>query len=263
MPIVENDGISLYYETDGPTGHDTVTFIGDVAFGAWQWGWQHAAVAGPFESLVWDVRGTGRSSAPDGPYSVAELAGDLEAVLADHGVRKAHLVGAGFGGMIALHYAKRFSRAKTLTLIGTAASGSRIDPDVENRLLAEKTPGALYESLRPVVSEAVFADGLDEVVEWRLADDADLPAQRAQFAAMETFDVSDSLYEITTPALVVHGSDDRVVPVDAGKSLADGLPRGELRTFEGAPHLVHVERSKAVNDELLDFLAANAAKTLD
>ncbi|GKZ15076.1 alpha/beta hydrolase [Haladaptatus sp. T7] len=263
MPFADNDGLSLYYETDGSANHDTVAFIGDAAFGAWQWGWQHAAVAGPFESLVWDNRGTGRSDAPEGPYSVAAMAGDLDAVLADHGVRKAHLVGAGLGGMVALHYAKQFSRAKTLTLIGTAASGSRIAPEVREELLAEKTPDALHESLRPVVSEAAFAAGLEDVVEWRLDDDAELPAQRAQFAALDGFDVSDSLYEITTPALVIHGTDDRVVPVDAGTELANGLPRGELRTFEDAPHLVHVERSKEVNDELLDFIAANAENTFD
>ncbi|KZN25256.1 3-oxoadipate enol-lactonase [Haladaptatus sp. R4] len=263
MPFAEHDGTSIYYETDGSSKHDTVAFVGDAAYGAWQWGWQHAAVTGPFESLVWDHRGTGKSDAPDGPYSVAEMAGDLDAVLADHGVRKAHLVGAGLGGMVALHYAKQFSRAKTLTLIGTAADGSSLAPDVRDRLLAEKTPDALHESLRPAVSEEAFAAGLEDVVEWRLADDASLPAQRAQFAALEAFDVSDELYEITTPAIVCHGTDDRVIPVEAGKELADGLPRGELVTFEDAPHLVHVEHSKAVNDALLDFLARHVDETFD
>ncbi len=263
MPFAEHDGISLHYETDGSSKHDTVAFVGDAVYGAWQWGWQHAAVAGPFESLVWDHRGTGKSDAPDGPYSVAEMAGDLDTVLADHGVRKAHLVGAGLGGMIALHYAKEFSRAKTLTLIGTAAAGSRLTAGVRERLLAEKTPEALHESLRPAVSDEAFSAGLEDVVEWRLADDASLPAQRAQFAALEGFDVSDELYEITTPTLVCHGTDDRVISVEAGEDLADGLPRGELQTFEDAPHLVHVEHSKAVNDALLDFLDAHADATFD
>ncbi len=269
MPFADHDGVSLYYETDGSAKHDTVAFIGDVAYGAWQWGWQHAAVAGPFESLVWDHRGTGKTNVPDGSdasdgsYSVAEMAGDLDAVLAHHGVRKAHLVGAGLGGMVALHYAKGFSRAKTLTLIGTAAAGSQLAPGMRDELLAEKTADALHESLRPVVSEEAFAAGVEDVVEWRLTDDAALPAQRAQFAALEGFDVSEKLYEITTPALVCHGTDDRVIPIEAGSKLADGLPRGELQTFEDAPHLVHVEHSKAVNDALLTFLAEHTDKTFD
>jgi 3-oxoadipate enol-lactonase len=260
MPSVEHDGVSLYYEADGPAGHDTVAFVGDVGYGAWQWGWQHAAVAGPFESLVWDNRGTGRSDAPDGSYTVGEMAGDLNAVLSDHGARKAHLVGAGLGGMIALRYAIKHSRAKTLTLVGTSPGGLRFgtSPDVRDRLLAEKTPEALRKSLRPVVSREMFEAGLEEVVEWRLADDAALPAQRAQFAAVDSFDVSDRLYEITTPTLVLHGTADRVFPVEGGRALAEGLPRADLREFEDAPHLVHVERSKEVNDELLAFLEAHA-----
>ncbi|WP_266079097.1 alpha/beta fold hydrolase [Haladaptatus caseinilyticus] len=262
MPFAEHGGVSLYYETDGPTKHDTVAFIEDVGYGAWQWGWQHAAIAGPFESLVWDDRGTGRSDAPIGPYSVSEMAADLDAVLADHSLRKVHLVGAGLGGMIALQYAMNYSRAKTLTLIGTAAAGSRLSPGVRDELLAEKTPDALHESLRPVVSENAYKTGLEDLVEWRLEDDASLDAQRAQFEAMERFDVSDNLYEITIPSLIIHGTDDGVFPVDAGQELADGLPRGELRTFEDAPHLVHIERSKEVNDELLEFLEANAETTI-
>ncbi|GAA0224605.1 alpha/beta fold hydrolase [Haladaptatus pallidirubidus] len=263
MPVAEHDGVSLYYETDGTASNDTVAFIEDTGYGAWQWGWQHAAIAGPFESVVWDNRGTGRSDAPDGPYSISQMVSDLDAVLTDHNCRKAHLVGAGLGGMVALQYATDYSRAKTLTLIGTAADGSRLSPKVRDRLLVEKTPDALHESLRPVVSEEAFDAGLEDLVEWRLEDDAALDAQRAQFEAVESFDVSDSLFEITTPTLVLHGTEDEVFPVEAGRELASGLPRGDLREFDGAPHLVHIERSKEVNDELLEFLEANADETFE
>ncbi|WP_458207477.1 alpha/beta fold hydrolase [Haladaptatus sp. NG-SE-30] len=264
MPFAEHDGVSLYYEVDGPKSHDTVAFIEDAGYGAWQWGWQHAAIAGPFESLVWDNRGTGRSDAPAGPYTIAELAGDLDAVLADHGARKAHLVGAGLGGMVALQYAREYTRAKTLTLIGTSPGGEQfgIDSDVREQLLTEKTPEALHESLRPVVSSEAFEAGLEDVVEWQLADDASPDAQHAQFAAMDAFDLRDHLFEITTPTLVLHGTADRVFSVDGGRALAEGLPRGDLREFEDAPHLVHVERSKDVNDELLGFLEAHADGTV-
>ncbi|WP_049969409.1 alpha/beta fold hydrolase [Haladaptatus cibarius] len=263
MPVAEHDGVSLYYETDGTANHDTVAFIEDIGYGAWQWGWQHAAVAGPFESLVWDNRGTGRSDAPNGPYSVSQMAGDLDSVLADHNLRKAHLVSAGLGGMVALQYAKKYSRAKTLTLIGTSADGSELQTEVREQLLAEKTPDELHESLRPVVSEEAFDAGLENLVEWRLEGDAELDAQRAQFDAMANFDVSDTLYQITTPTLVLHGSEDEVFPVEAGRKLANGLPRGDLREFEGAPHFVHIEHSKEVNDELLQFLEANADETFE
>ncbi|MFC6731343.1 alpha/beta fold hydrolase [Haladaptatus sp. GCM10025893] len=121
MDVTTTDGTTLFAQAAGDG--ETVTFVGDAGYGAWQWGWQHAALTGPFETLVYDHRGVGRSEKPPGPYSVEQLADDLEAVLSAHGARKTHLVGAGLGGMVALDYARRYARARTLTLLGTAARG--------------------------------------------------------------------------------------------------------------------------------------------
>ena len=73
------------------------------------------------------------------------------------------------------------------------------------------------------------------------------------FDAMAEFDASDSLYEITIPALVCHGADDRVIPAADGRLLADGLPKGEFEEFPGE-RLFYVERSREVNDSLVGFL---------
>lgn len=254
MPTARNDGISLYYETDG-TG-ETVAFVPDLGFGAWQWGWQHAALAGPYEALVFDQRGTGRSDAPSGPYSVEGLADDLEAVLADHGTRNAHLVGAGLGGMVALQYAREYSRAETLALIATSPGGPRATLPREPReeLFAPPDgPAALRKSLDALFSDS-FLDAQSEVaegiVEWRAEGDADRGGWEAQNGAFEAFDASDWLYEVTIPALVVHGGADRVVPVENARLLADGLPRADLATYEGTGHGVWIERSRPVNDRL-------------
>ena len=154
MPTTSNSGVTLHYETtgDGPT----VVFVNDAGYGAWLWGWHHDAVAGPYEALVWDLRGTGESDAPAGPYDVATLAADLEAVLGDHGVRSAHLVGAGLGGMVALEHAREYARAGTLTLLGTTADGSQVDRDALDALAAPlDDPDALWDSLR-----GAFAPGV-------------------------------------------------------------------------------------------------------
>lgn len=260
MPNASNDGTDLYYEQSGGNGSrgetETVAFVGDAGYGAWQWGWQHAAVTGPYRSLVADLRGAGRSGAPPGPYSVEELAGDLAAVLSDAGVRSAHLVGAGLGGMIALQTALDTERVDSLALFGTAARGEGLDLDP--LWGAPDDDGALERSLAAGLSEAFVddhPDAIEQMIEWRASEDADRDAWAAQIAAVEGFDVSDRRYEITEPALVVHGSADAVWPPSRGESLAAGLPRGEFRRIDGAGHLVHVEASRRVNDDLLGFLA--------
>ncbi|RLM56601.1 alpha/beta fold hydrolase [Halobellus sp. Atlit-31R] len=254
MPTVSNGGVDLYYETAG--AGDTVAFVGDVGYGAWQWGWQHAALTGPYESLVTDLRGVGRSDAPPGPYSVAELSDDLTAVLSDAGVRSAHVVGAGLGGQVALHTALETARVDSLALVGTAASGDGLDLDP--LWGAPDDDDALVDSLAAGLSAQFVTnhpEAVDQMIAWRADEDATRDAWEAQAAAVEEFDVSDRLYEVTVPSLVVHGSADAVWPPARGAALAEGLPRGEHCAVEDAGHLVHVEASRRVNDDLLGFLA--------
>jgi pimeloyl-ACP methyl ester carboxylesterase len=248
MPTARNDGVELYYEAEGSGA--TVAFAGEAGYGAWQWGWQHGAVAGPRRALVYDHRGTGRSDAPAGPYSVRTLAADLEAVLAAAGADEAHLVGLGLGGMVALRYALSYGRARSLTLAGTAAAGARVDRAAAAAMGESGVAGVLSAAFRAEQPDVVAG-----IEDWR-GGDADRAGFEAQVAAMAGFDAAGELYECTLPALVLHGERDEVVPVDAGRDLAEGLPRGEFRGFEGAGHLVTVERSRPVGDALLAHLEA-------
>ena len=98
-------------------------------------------------------------------------------------------------------------------------------------------------------------DLVERIIDWRLESDASERALAWQAAAVEAFDVHDRLEELRVPALVVHGTDDRVVPVENGRLLADGLPTVDYRELDGAPHLLFVERADEVNDALRGFLA--------
>lgn len=272
MPTASTDGVSLYYEADGDG--PTVAFVNEAGLGAWLWGWQHPAVAGPYEALVWDLRGTGRSDAgAPATYTVDAFAADLEAVLAAHGTRRAHLVGAGLGGMVALRYAREYGRAASLVLFGTAASGDRV-AEAFGGLVGggDDRPGggpadggAPAESdrtgLRAALTDEFLAarpDLVDRIAEWRREEDAGPETARAQVAAARAFEAG-PLYELPLPALVLHGVDDPVVPVEAGEALAGGLPRGRFEPVEGR-HLPFVEHAAAANDELLGFLDEQEAE---
>jgi 3-oxoadipate enol-lactonase len=252
MPTVERDGVGLHYRTAG--SGETVAFVAEAGYGPWLWGWQHGAVAGPYRALVWSFRGTGRSDAPPGPYDVGTLAADFEAVLAAAGARRAHVVGAGLGGMVALRHAREYGRARTLTLFGTAASGDAID---RAALDALGVAGGVRESLSGALSPA-FRDArpelIDRIADWRREEDAGPEAFAAQAAAATGFEAG-PLYELTRPALVCHGVDDPVIAADAGEQLAADLPRGSYEPVEGR-HLAFVEHSRAVTERLLDHVDA-------
>jgi pimeloyl-ACP methyl ester carboxylesterase len=254
------DGVELHYRADGEG--EPVAFVGTCGYGAWQWSHLAEAVAGPYEAVVYDHRGTGRSGSPPGPYDVDRLAADLEAVLAAVGAARVHLVGAGLGGAVALRHAREYGRARSLALVGTAASGEAVDRAALTGLFAppDGDETALRESLAGAFSPA-FRDQHGEVIErvcaWRRTDDADRAGFEAQRAAWLDFEAG-PLYELDRPAVVFHGVADPVVPAAAGRRLAEGLPQGGFVPVEGR-HLVAVEQGPAVADRLLAFLAEHAA----
>lgn len=246
MPFARATGCSLYYETDG-TG-PTVAFVNEVGYGAWLWGWQYASLCGPFETVVFDPRGTGRSDSDSPTNGIETLAADVEAVCSDHGARGVHLVSAGLGGMVALAYAREYDRARSLTLMGTALNGGAVADGVLDRMSSTKP-----ESLEPCFSDAFLErEIIDRILDWRNAEDASADAREAQANAMRAF-TCEKPYEITIPALVLHGSDDPLIPVEAGKELATALPNGRFETLPGR-HLAFIETSKHANDAIMGFL---------
>jgi pimeloyl-ACP methyl ester carboxylesterase len=147
--------------------------------------------------------------------------------------------------------------------VGTPASGDGYNP--EGVWADPADPAAVEGSLHGLCSvgfREAHPDALSRITEWRLAEDADRETFEAHRAAVESFDVTDRLYEVTTPTLVVHGGDDAACPVTEAEALAEGLPRGELHAIEGARHLVGVEASAAVNDALTAWLAEHGADPL-
>jgi len=257
MPYATNDGVRLAYELEGPTDADpeaaeTVVFVEGLGYGTWMWRWQHRRVREQYRSIRWDNRGTGDSDEPDGPYTVPEMAADLEAV------------GASMGGMIAQQYALDYDRAETLTLVCTSPGGPDAVP------VPEETQARMYDvpedlgerasiryKMRPAMTDPFFEandDLVDRIVDWRLASDASEQARIWQGAAVQGFDVSDRLGEIDVPTLAIHGTADRVVPVENSDLLEAGIPDVTVERIDGAPHLVFVEAHERVTDTLLEFL---------
>jgi pimeloyl-ACP methyl ester carboxylesterase len=200
--------------------------------------------------LTVDPRGHDDSTGT--PDSVATLAADLDRVLADAGVDRAHLVGFGLGGATALRYAREFGRARTLTLVGTPASGEAVDGAAFDSLFAD--PSDLSGLFTDAFLEA-RPDLCEQVVTWRREEDPPEDVTAAALDACRAFDPG-PLYELGVPSLVLHAVDDPVVPMEVGAELGDGLPNGRFEAMEGR-RLAHAEFSAAVNDELLGFLEAH------
>ncbi|GAB3687629.1 hypothetical protein GCM10028857_20920 [Salinarchaeum chitinilyticum] len=277
MPTATNRGVEIAYETAG--SGEVVAFVPTLGYGAWQWSWQVPAVAGPFQAVAMELRGTAQSGAadappggdtPPGPCDVPTLADDLEAVLADAGARRAHLVGLGLGGHVALEHVARYDRARSLTLLGTTPGlpeadvpGADLPGGLVDALHAPPNdPAALRESLSYVLSadfRAEHPDVIEGIAAWRAEEDAGRAGWDAQAPAFTDWERDWPPYEVTEPALLVQGGADAVVSPANADRLAELLPTTERLDFPDAGHLVTIERSRPLNDRLLGFLEHHAA----
>jgi len=116
---------------------------------------------------------------------------------------------------------------------------------------------AVRQGLEAATSDAYRAERPEEfeqIVRWRLADSPALSAYYKQMRAGARFDVSRDVGHITSPTLVIHGAEDRYVPVANAVALAEGIPGAKLRVLDNAGHLVFVERYADVNREAVTFL---------
>ncbi len=264
MQYATNDGVDIAYERDGPPDAETVAFVEGIGYGRWMWLWQQEGLVDEYQTVVWDNRGTGDSDEPDGPYTMSQMAGDLEAVLDDAGIGRAHIVGASMGGMIAQQYALEYDRAQSLTLMCTSPGGPEAKPvpeETQQRMF--DVPEGLGErelrryKMRPALSDAFIdahEDLIERIVDWRIDSDASDRALEWQGAAVQAFDASDRLGEITQPCLVIHGTADEVVPYENGELLARGLPNADFVTVHGGPHLLFIEEHERVTTQIREFV---------
>jgi 3-oxoadipate enol-lactonase len=171
------------------------------------------------------------------------------------------------GGMIAQRYALDFDRAASLTLLCTSPGGeiAAPTPPVTQQRMFE-VPDGLDEreeiryKMQPAMTDRLADDEelLEQIIDWRLDSDAPDHAREAQGAAVAAFDASEDLGEISVPVLLMHGTDDEVLPAENSELLHERLPDSRLEFVDGGPHLFFIEDSETVNEVMLAFLGERA-----
>ncbi|WP_435359792.1 alpha/beta fold hydrolase [Haloarchaeobius sp. DFWS5] len=269
MPHVHNDQVRIDYEVDGPDDAPVVAFCEGLGYGRWMWSFQRRRLD-DYRTLVFDNRGTGESEAPvdEEAYSIAAFASDLEAVLDAEGIDRAHVVGASMGGMTAQQYAHEYDRAESLTLLCTSHGGEDAVPTPEStqqRMFSVPEDyderEALHYKMQPAMSDDFWEDNRDlveEIVDWRLSSDAPDHARLAQAGAVAAFDSTPWLADLDVPTVIMHGTADRVLPVENGKRLHEKLPGSDLDLYDHGSHLFFVEEADTVTEAIRDHVEAHA-----
>ena len=246
---------SLHVEQAGD-GSDVVLLHAGVADGRM---WDPQWVTWPDARRVTrlDLRGFGRSPLPDGSFSHAR---DVLTVLDELGIERAALVGASFGGRVALDLAASHpERVTGLVLAGAGLPDHDWSPEVEGFGEAEDDALAAGDLDRATDVNVEF--WVPDAPDW--VREAIREQQRAAFAlqvgsaaedALLTDDLPARLAEIAVPALVLVGERDHADFHVLAERLARSLPRAERAAIAGAGHLPSLEQAEAFDEVVLRFL---------
>lgn len=223
-------------------------------------------------NLLWESMKLRMGMAVRAPYRVHDLAADSIGVLDALGIAKAHVVGASMGGMVAQRVALAApSRVGTLTSI-MSSSGARYLPGPKPQVLramfsrpASQTEEAIldhYVQLFRVIGSPGFP--LDEAA---LRERIRIGLRRSyhpagtlrQLAAVGA-DVSraDELAQLKPPTLVIHGTEDPLVPFACGQDTARRIPGARLVAVRGMGHDLPPGVVERILEPLIPHLHAHA-----
>ncbi len=262
MASVDVDGRRIYYDDTGGDMHAAVLLQGFMASrGVWMW--QVEALAPRFRVITMDNRDAGESDPESSTYSMADLAGDVVALLDSLGIEKASLIGHSMGGYVALQFAAHHSeRLDKLVLVGTSALAGgalgRPAPSYDRSRFIEDPVERTRSRYGHLTAPGYFdahPEQLEALAESARGNRLTFEAMARQSdAAFMTHDVREALPNIAAPVLVVHGDMDQTIPISAGRRIAEAIPGARLIEFDGVGHLPHIERVEEFNREVMEFL---------
>ena len=252
MARLERDGVSIYYEVHGDHGPVLLLSHGYSAT-AQMWRGQLDALA-DYRTIVWDMRGHGRSDSPAEPsqYSESLTIGDMAALLDKVDTRRAVIAGLSLGGYMSLAFHAAFPERTAALMLFDTGPGFRNDAarDEWNRTANTRADALLRDGL------AALGRGAEVRLSSHRSADGLAHAARGMLAQKDST-VIDSLPSIQVPTLVLVGANDR--PFIAGSEyMARKIPGATKAVIADAGHASNIDQPQAFNACVLEFLARSA-----
>lgn len=224
------------------------------------WEEQLKGLSGIRRVIAVDLRGRGKSPAEDtGDWNVDLYADDLAATIDSLGAGKVDLAGLSMGGYVVFSFWRRHAaKVRSLILIDTKAEAD--SPEAKQgrektaALVREKGTGELIEGLLPKLFAPATGDEVKSKVRKMFENTSAETAAADALVMRDRPDSAPGLAKITVPALVIHGEQDALMPIDGAKAMAEKIPGARFVSIPDGGHMAPIENSSATNSAIQDFL---------
>lgn len=269
--VTTNDKTKLYFKSWG-TGRPVVLLHGwPLSSDSWDDQAMALAKAG-YRAIAYDRRGFGRSSQPWSGYDYDTLADDLATVIEQTEAKDATVVGFSMGGgEVARYMSRHGGKAVVQSALISSVVPFMLKTDsnplgTEQSVFDEMAMGMSVDRTKffGEFFKDFFGNGLPalsvshELLEWArdVSMQASLPATLECAKAFTSTDFREDLSAFNVPTLIIHGTLDKIVPIDpAGRAAARGIAQSALIEYEGAPHGLFATHKLRLTQDLLTFLA--------
>ena len=228
--------------------------------------WEEHALAYEkhFTCYLIDNRGVGGSPKPDGPYTTAEMADDVAALMSAEGIGKARVAGISMGGAIAQQLSIRHPDCvRSLVLVSSWARCTPYMKAVFKHFKAMRATTRLEDFIQLlqlwIWTPAYFAAN-EAQLQQACADAGQAPFPQPQHGfegqcdACASHDSLPLLGKIAVPTLVTSGDQDIFTPLACSQQLQQNIPSARLSVFKGSGHVHHWECLERFNAETTQFL---------
>ncbi|MHB9878395.1 alpha/beta fold hydrolase [Pacificimonas sp. ICDLI1SI03] len=277
MPMIETrDGTSLYVKDWNSGGTEgTIVLIHGWPLNADSWEYQAVPLANAgYRVISYDRRGFGRSEQPWQGYDYDTLSDDLADVMSGCGVTRATIAGFSMGGgevarYMSRHGGKGVEKAMLISSVVPYMLKTDDNPDgVPEETFKEITDGLKDD--RPGFLRSFFKDfygiGMvkhplsDAALDWTMMM-AMMASPRATLACGDAFahtDFRSDLRAFNVPTLVLHGTGDKIVPIDVSSRQTAKMigSNAKLIEYDGAPHGLTATHHEKLAEDMVAFLRA-------
>lgn len=271
VPYITTSDNTKLYTKDWGSGRPVILLHG-WPLSADSWDDQAMAIAqAGFRAIAYDRRGFGRSDQPWTGYDYDTLSDDLAAVIKETGATDATIVGFSMGGGEVARYMSRHS-GQNVVQTGLVASVVPYMPKTPDN--PQGTEPSVFEKMAQGIEQDrahFFANffkmfyGVDsvlnppskELLEWSrsVSMQASLKATLDCAKAFATTDFRPDLPSFSVPTLIIHGTQDQTVPIDAaGRAAAKSIANSKLIEYDGAPHGLFATHKEQFTQDLIAFL---------